>query len=649
MKRCIRYISALFAVLAFFACSDDDEPAFIPASFELIPVEGAAVTIAPDGTTATVEFSYEKDSVSIQVKTNQESWEYSLKQPAEHFTVIREDNQLTIIVPENKTSLSYKGTLTLTTGTESNSARCELSLSQAPAPNPEITVTPEIIEFPYQGGETELTVTTNHERWTVRKMLDNYTDDFIIVSKVGDKAIVKAKENHTPLLLNGTVIITCGEGDNIVEAEVSVTQQAAPRVALSVNKSSIEFTSEGGTDTVVVTVENVEDWNFQCKETWLTLKREGNLLLITAPTNHSANTPTAEILVYAGNKDYKNYDEKRIAIVQKSWENAGAMVFELTIPEPQDDGGVTALLPLIGLTNCTIDWGDGSELAHPTEKIPSHVYTKAGVYRVSVRGGVEKLYSQDFAFSYPHKEAPGYITAILNWGNTDLKSMERGLYKCYNLKRIPADTEGAFANVTTFSDAFNGCTSLESIPAGLFTHAKSVKDFRGCFQYCDALKEIPAGLFDNCESAEKFYGTFSNCVELVAVPDCLFAGRSKVTTFTSVFSRNPKLETIGKDVFKGCTENTSFNQAFSNCEKLRSIPADIFDDCRKVTDFRFAFRYNTAMTGESPYTLVNGKKVHLYERNAYPDHFTAIPNYKSCFTDCTGLSDYNAIVEAGWN
>lgn len=40
MKRCIRYISALLAVLAFFACSDDDEPAFIPASFELISGEG---------------------------------------------------------------------------------------------------------------------------------------------------------------------------------------------------------------------------------------------------------------------------------------------------------------------------------------------------------------------------------------------------------------------------------------------------------------------------------------------------------------------------------------------------------------------------------------------------------------------------------
>ena len=107
MKRCIRYISALLAVLAFFACSDDDEPTFIPASFELISGEGTAIDIDPDGTTGTVKFSYEKDSVSIQVKTNQENWQYTFEQPAEHFTVVREGDKLTISVPENKTSLFY--------------------------------------------------------------------------------------------------------------------------------------------------------------------------------------------------------------------------------------------------------------------------------------------------------------------------------------------------------------------------------------------------------------------------------------------------------------------------------------------------------------------------------------------------------------
>ena len=89
MKKYIRYITALFAVLALAACSDDKEPAFVPASFELTPGEGAAVTIAPDGTTGSVRFSYEKDSVTIQVKTNQEDWQYTVEQPAERFRKIK--------------------------------------------------------------------------------------------------------------------------------------------------------------------------------------------------------------------------------------------------------------------------------------------------------------------------------------------------------------------------------------------------------------------------------------------------------------------------------------------------------------------------------------------------------------------------------
>ena len=115
MKKYIKYITALFTLLAFAACSDDKEPAFVPASFELIPGEGAAVMIDPDGTTGTVRFSYEKDSVTIQVKTNQTDWEYSVEQPADHFSVTSEGDKLTIAVPENKTSLPYKATVTLYT------------------------------------------------------------------------------------------------------------------------------------------------------------------------------------------------------------------------------------------------------------------------------------------------------------------------------------------------------------------------------------------------------------------------------------------------------------------------------------------------------------------------------------------------------
>lgn len=647
MKKYIEYITALFAVLALAACSDDKEPAFVPASFELTPGEGAAVTIAPDGTTGSVRFSYEKDSVTIQVKTNQEDWQYTVEQPAEHFSITREGDKLTIAVPENKTSLPYKATITLNTGTESNFASCVLSLSQDPTPDPEITIEPGSVMFPAEGGEAELTVTTNREHWTVRKLEDTSTDNFMFISKIDGKVMVMARENRTPLVLNGTLVVTSGEGENTIEAEIPVTQEAAPRIKVNVNKSTLNFTSEGGEETIAVTAENVGDWNFSCNDKWLKVERQGNNLIVTAPVNHSANTPSAKILVYAGDKNY-NYDERTITVQQEGWENAGALVFELTIPEPQD-GGVTALLPLVGLTNCSIDWGDGSEIDHPTEKIPSHVYAAAGVYQVAVKGGVERIFSQDSKFTYPYREAKDYITAVLNWGNTALNSMEKAFYNLQNLKSIPDDTEGAFSGVTTFYNAFSGCAALESIPAGLFTHAKIATDFTSCFQDCEAVKTIPAGLFANCESAEKFYGTFYSCGELLSVPDELFAGHSKVTAFTRLFGYCSNLESVGKDVFKGCTENTSFNQIFIGCGKLESVPVDIFDDCRKVTDFRFAFRYGSSLKGESPYTLIDGKKVHLYERNSYLSHFSEVSTYQNCFSGCTGLSDYDAIVESGWN
>lgn len=333
MKKYIRYITALFAVLALAACSDDKEPAFVPASFELTPGEGAAVTIAPDGTTGSVRFSYEKDSVTIQVKTNQEDWQYTVEQPAEHFSVTREGDKLTIAVPENKTSLPYKATITLNTGTESNFASCVLSLSQDPTPDPEITIEPGSVMFPAKGGEAELTVTTNREHWTVRKLADNNTDNFMFISKIDDKVMVMARENRTPLALNGTLVVTSGEGENTIEAEIPVTQEAAPRIKVNVNKSTLNFTSEGGEETIAVTAENVGDWNFSCNDKWLKVERQGNNLIVTAPVNHSANTPSAKILVYAGDKNY-NYDERTITVQQEGWENAGALVFELTIPEP---------------------------------------------------------------------------------------------------------------------------------------------------------------------------------------------------------------------------------------------------------------------------------------------------------------------------
>ena len=50
----------------------------------------------------------------------------------------------------------------------------------------------------------------------------------------------------------------------------------------------------------------------------------------------------------------------------------------------------------------------------------------------------------------------------------------------------------------------------------------------------------------------------------------------------------------------------------------------------------------SAFTGESPYTIVGDRKIHLYERSA-DNGFTEITGYDDCFTGCGKMADYTYI------
>ena len=88
---------------------------------------------------------------------------------------------------------------------------------------------------------------------------------------------------------------------------------------------------------------------------------------------------------------------------------------------------------------------------------------------------------------------------------------------------------------------------------------------------------------------------------------------------------------------------TNFSDAFYGCLALKSIPTSLFDNNRKVNSFMNTFRGCSALTGESPYTMIGDQKVHIYERQNYPEHFTAPTNSKYTFKSCTGLTDYDQI------
>ena len=231
----------------------------------------------------------------------------------------------------------------------------------------------------------------------------------------------------------------------------------------------------------------------------------------------------------------------------------------------------------------TIDWGDGTtETYDEPVEWPHHYYSNDGTeYTITAKGTIKKLYNNSDSFRQ-------CLTEIIHIGDCGIISMEGAFYECKNLTSIPEGLFDKCTEVTDFSSVFGNCTSLTSIPEGLFDYNTKVTDFSYAFMWCNSLTTIPVGLFDNC------------------------------------------------------TEVTNFSGAFDWCSALQSIPEGLFDNNTKVTSFAHTFRA-CSLSGESPYTIINGVKVHLYERVNYPEYFTKPTSYVGCFYNSEGLTDYGSI------
>ena len=175
-------------------------------------------------------------------------------------------------------------------------------------------------------------------------------------------------------------------------------------------------------------------------------------------------------------------------------------------------------------------------------------------------------------------------------------------------------------DVTDLSNAFEGCTSLAAIPENLFAHNTEVTTFESTFAPCTSLQSIPENLFAKNPKVTSFQSTFEGCSSLQSIPENLFANNPAVTNFA---------------------------YTFADCMSLTAISAGLFDNNRKVSSFTDTFTRMPQLTGESPYTMIDDQKVHIYERANYPEHFTTPTDFSACFSECTGLTDY-AQIPSDW-
>ena len=287
-------------------------------------------------------------------------------------------------------------------------------------------------------------------------------------------------------------------------------------------------------------------------------------------------------------------------------------------------------------------------------------------------------------FGEANTAASGTIANIFD-GCTALETVPAGIFD--NLKAVTTVTaafqnsgiktlpDGLFAKMekaTTFGTCFKNCDEMVEAPHNLFGSSATASTITNMFENCDKLTTIPADLMGTPTKGNLNVGSmFKDCKALEAVPAGLFKG-CKAKTYTMIFAGCSSLKTVGSEAIDCYGQNATVSNMFLDCTSLETVPADfminveavtnlycmfknsgikslpvnLFDKYVKLNDIRNLFENCTNLTGESPYTIVNGVKYHLYERTTTASEvngLAAITKYALAFKGCTGLSDYSQI------
>ncbi|NBW70381.1 MAG: BspA family leucine-rich repeat surface protein, partial [Bacteroidetes bacterium] len=137
--------------------------------------------------------------------------------------------------------------------------------------------------------------------------------------------------------------------------------------------------------------------------------------------------------------------------------------FLLEIVVPSDS--LEMQLPLRGITDVTVEWGDGTYTTHtanypqsPTNSI-THTYSSPGTYTIAIQGETEQFGDNDQE-DIDRRIYSERITKVLSFGDLGLKSLESAFENASNLVGVPQvlpstvnSLEGTFAHASSFNDS----------------------------------------------------------------------------------------------------------------------------------------------------------------------------------------------------
>lgn len=166
-----------------------------------------------------------------------------------------------------------------------------------------LVVDPEEVEFGAEGGSITININTSEDKWTI----SNPVSDWLEVSETegtGNNARVSLNvSSRTMTARSGTLVIAAGKARPV---EVVVSQSASDYLnVISADKSSISFTDQGGSKTLLVTT-NASSWRVAEATAWLQITPEngGNgttSVTVTALQHTGSDSRTATIQLTATN------------------------------------------------------------------------------------------------------------------------------------------------------------------------------------------------------------------------------------------------------------------------------------------------------------------------------------------------------------
>lgn len=474
--------------------------------------------------------------------------------------------------------------------------------------------------IPPEGGIVEIPYSLNFDQ-EVRT-----TSDWLKIvpttrAEMRDESIkVSADKNELFRSRQALLRIYAKTNPNQPYAEITINQSSA---YFTLSQSNFAISEAGGIISAKVTSSLGLSVSVEDSVDWITCslsEPEGNDYVLTASISRNTTgfKRFAKIIL---SDQSRSKVLGTIVIVQQSGlsESIEDIVFTVRANYPNN---FTSVLPLSGTIDCYVDWGDGNVEYYKSAPV-SHKYNveEPTSFKVIVSGTVTRLSSSG---------APS-IVEVNQWGKTGLKEMYSAFSNNTLLRYIADNTADSFASVEDFDRTFSNCINLKSIPANLFDGCFETSSFNYTFSGCSSIVEIPSKLFSDCNSASDFSGVFTDCISLSTIPGDIFINCKNMVSISSGFNNCQSLKVLPESLFADCPNIDNVNRIFEDCYNLSTVPVNIFDNNRNLTSLNGAFSYCYSLKGESPYTVIDGRKYHLYERNDATDYFLPIINMKGLF------------------